>query len=80
VPALLQAQSDGKSEMPVSSLGLRAVAHVYPDHPLHSALPYLYEWPLVAVAHRARPDMLQGILSLKNALKAYRQAAREEAD
>jgi hypothetical protein len=48
---------------------------VYPDHPLHSALPYLYKWPLVAVSHRAVPNKLQGVLCLQDALRAFRETA-----
>jgi CIC family chloride channel protein len=72
---LKKTKSEGKGEAALKTVVPRgAMPPVYPDHPLHVALPYLYEWPLVAVAHRARPDKLEGVLALRDALKAYRRA------
>jgi CIC family chloride channel protein len=76
---LKKAKNEGKGEAPLaSSLPIGAMPTIYPDNQLHSALPYLYEWPLVAVAHRAVPDRLEGALSLKDALRAFRQAGHSE--
>jgi len=75
---LKEANKDGKGQAHLSSvLPMGATPPVYPDNQLHSALPYLYEWPLVAVAHRAAPDRLEGVLALKDALRAYRQAGHD---
>ncbi len=71
-------KQEGKGEaLLLSVIPIGAMPPVYPDHQLHSALPYLYEWPLVAVAHRAAPRGLEGALSLKDALRAYRDAEQE---
>ena len=48
----------------------------YPDHPLHLALPFLYEYSVVPVAHRADENQLEGVLSLKDALRAYRRVGQ----
>ncbi len=75
---LKQAVKDGKGDSVLQSvLPQTPMPRLYPDHQLSAALPYLHEWPLLVVAHRARPDQLEGILSLKDALRAYRDAGQE---
>jgi chloride channel protein, CIC family len=77
--SLRQAAKEKKDNLPLASVfPLEPVPLIYPDNQLHSALPYLYEWPLVAIAHRAIPDKIEGVLSLKDALRAYRETGRQE--
>jgi CIC family chloride channel protein len=52
--------------------------YFYPDHPLHLALPYLYEFHLLPVVNRANADQLEGVLTLEDALRAFRRV--DEAD
>lgn len=76
--SLKKASQDGKDDELLSSiLPKNVMPPFYPDHQLHSALPYLYEWPLVAVSHRAHRNQLEGVLALKDALRRYREVSRE---
>lgn len=74
---LKNAFDSGDGQQPVSSIAAPdAMPQVYPDHPLHSALPYVYEWPIVAVVHRANQQKLEGVVTLKDVLRVYRRAGQ----
>ena len=63
----------GEADLPIGEVvAPRYVPLFYPDHPLHLALPFLYEYPVLPVVHRADKDRLVGVLSLANALRCYR--------
>lgn len=75
--ALKSAVEHGKASAPIASiLNGEPMPHVFPDHQLHSVLPLVYEWPLVSVVHRASPQIIVGVLSLNDALRAYKNSAR----
>lgn len=71
---LREALEVGKGKQPVSSIVAGSMPQVYPDHPLHSVLPYVYEWPLVAVVNRADHQRLEGVVTLHDVLRVYRRA------
>jgi CIC family chloride channel protein len=48
--------------------------HVHPDHALDAALSRLGDTPFLPVVHRADLTKLEGIVSLKDILNAYREA------
>jgi chloride channel protein, CIC family len=56
------------------------LAHIYPDHPLETAMKYLQKWPLLPVVHRADPAMLLGTIAMRDVAAAYRTTAEEESD
>lgn len=47
---------------------------LYPDEPLDEALRLLQTWPLLPVVSRADPVHLEGVVSLGDILRAYREA------
>jgi CIC family chloride channel protein len=47
---------------------------VYPDQPLEEALRDLHEWPFLPVGSRVRTDHVHGVISLRDALEAYRES------
>jgi CIC family chloride channel protein len=65
----------GDAELPLkSTVGqIDLVPVLHPDHPLDTALRYIYDWPLLPVVHRANPAQLQGVVSLPDILSAYRR-------
>ena len=63
------------SDVPVGSvLHGPPLPHVHPDHALHVALERLGDAPFLPVVHRADPTKLEGIVSLEDILKAYRES------
>ena len=53
----------------------------HPDHPLDTAIRYIYDWLVLPVVHRANPSQLLGVVSLPDVLSAYRsKSADERAD
>jgi hypothetical protein len=71
--ALQRFMDDGKGELSLADLFRDAeLPHFYPDQPLHFALSQLYEWPAIPIVHRADPQKLEGVLTLPDALRAYR--------
>jgi CIC family chloride channel protein len=74
--------ADGpKSVLPLASvLALTPVPHLHPDHTLDTALRYMYDWPLLPVVHRADAGRLEGIISMADVLRAYRQAGQYQAE
>ena len=59
-----------------SVLSLSPVPHLHPDHTLDTALRYIYDWPLLPVVHRADFSRLEGVITMPDILRAYRQAAQ----
>lgn len=51
---------------------------LHPDQPLDDALSLVQEWPLVPVVSRADHRKLEGVVSLSDILRAYRQPAGSE--
>lgn len=51
------------------------IPHLYPDHPLETALKYLQKSPVLPVVHRTDTGRLIGVVYLADALKAYGRAA-----
>lgn len=49
-----------------------AVSTLHPDQLLACALRPLDRWPVVPVVHRARPEKLEGVLTLHSVLHCYR--------
>ena len=72
---LRRAAVEGKGGVAVGSV-LRGppLPHVHPDHALDVALRRLRDAPFLPVVHRADLTKLEGIVSLKDILKAYREA------
>jgi CIC family chloride channel protein len=67
----------GHDDMPAGSVvGADHVPSFYPDHPLHLVLPFLYEYSVLPVVSRAFENRLEGVLSLKDALRAYRRVGQ----
>jgi CIC family chloride channel protein len=48
------------------------VPFVFPDQPLEEALRLMADWPFLAVASRVNRQTLEGVISLDDILKAYR--------
>ena len=70
----------GKGDMSLQSLLPPPRAPVlHPDHPLDTALHYIYNWPLLPVVHRADLHQLEGVLTMADILRAYRGADNEPA-
>jgi chloride channel protein, CIC family len=57
---------------PISSRG--PLPHVYPDQPLSDALRIIGEWPVLPVVNRANLEKLEGIVSIDDILRTYRNA------
>lgn len=76
IEALIEAGNENLSIGAV--VAPEAVPYFYPDHPLHLALPLLYEFPVLPVVHRADKNRLEGVLSLEDALRAYRRLGEVE--
>lgn len=78
---LKQLVGEGKGEMTLgSNLPLRSLPHLYPDLPLEAALPYISQFPLIPVVHRADSHRLEGVISRDDVFKKYEQHAMEEDD
>jgi CIC family chloride channel protein len=68
----------GKHEMSLASLlPAERTPILHPDHPLDTALHYIYEWPIVPVVHRADVHHLEGVLTMADILRAYRNSGHE---
>ena len=64
----------GKGDLSLASvLPAKTMPHLHPDHPLDTALRYLGEWPLLAVVHRADFQQIEGIVTMDDVLRAYRE-------
>ena len=48
--------------------------HVYPDQLLSEALRAMGEWPLLPVVNRANLEKLEGVISVEDILRAYRNS------
>ena len=75
---LLELEPEGSE-----SLGSRLhmfIPALYPDQPLETALRHISDWPFLPVVHRADPAMLIGIISVQDAINAYRNAGVEEPE
>jgi chloride channel protein, CIC family len=71
----------GKQEMSLNSvLPPQRAPSLHPDHPLDTALHYIYDWPLLPVVHRADLQCLVGVLTMADILQAYRGAGNEPAE
>ncbi len=78
---LLKMASLGKNEMSLASLLPAERAPIlHADHPLDTALRYIYDWPLLPVVHRADVHLLVGVLTMADILRAYRSAGHEPAE
>jgi CIC family chloride channel protein len=73
------AMSDGTpGETPLGTLvGQPYLPQIHPDHPLDTAMRYVYDWPLLPVVHRADFSRLEGVITLDDILRAYRRASKE---
>ena len=56
-------------------LGTTRMPHLHPDHALQVALRRMGDYPLLPVVHRADFSKLEGVISLQDILKIYRDAA-----
>ncbi len=66
---------EGDASQPLASiLSLTPVPHLHPDHTLDTALRFIYDWPMLPVVHRADFGRLEGIITMPDILRAYRQA------
>ena len=64
---------DGKADMPLAALFTgRTMPRLYPDQPIEVALRHAYDWPLLAVVHRADAQQLVGVIALADILARYR--------
>jgi CIC family chloride channel protein len=70
-------EKGGRAEVMSANVKEKTAPFFYPDHPLHVVLPFLYEYPAVPVVHRADRTRLVGVLTLRDALHAYRRVGRK---
>ena len=64
---------EGKGEMTLgSTLPIRNLPYLHPDHSLESALRHVYQVPLVPVVHRADFRRLEGVISREDVLEKYK--------
>ncbi|MGZ4826468.1 MAG: chloride channel protein [Terriglobales bacterium] len=72
---------EGKPEMTLMSvLAPKSAPVLHPDHPLDTALHYIYDWPMLPVVNRADLSRLEGVLTMADILRAYRGAEAEPAN
>ena len=77
---LAKMASLGKQEMSLLTVLPPARAPIlHPDHPLDTALHYIYDFRLLPVVHRADQQRLEGVLTMADILRAYRGADVEPA-
>jgi len=62
----------GSSAPEIPSRG--PLPQLYPDQHLDEALRLIGDWPIVPVVNRANIDKLEGVLSLEDILRAYRNS------
>lgn len=72
--SLQQLNSEGKGGLPLARVlpDLR-MPPLHPDYTLDAAMHYLGDWPFLPVVHRAEPNKILGVLTLKDVLKTYRR-------
>jgi CIC family chloride channel protein len=64
---------EGKGEMTLgSTLPIRNLPYLHPDHTLEAALRHVYHVPLVPVVHRADFRRLEGVISREDVLEKYK--------
>lgn len=68
------AATDGSARLR-SVLGTTRLPVLHPDQTLEVALRRMGEYPLLPVVHRADYSKLEGVISLQDILKVYRDAA-----
>lgn len=74
--ALHQAVTEQKGSLPLGNiLGHTRLPHLHPDQRLEVALRRMGHHPLLPVVHRADFSKLEGVISLQDILKIYRDAA-----
>ncbi len=73
-------QGDGHERKLASVMAADWLPTVHPDQPLDSAISFAQTRPVVPVVSRADPGKLEGVLTLKDVLEAYRQAEDEGGD
>jgi CIC family chloride channel protein len=76
--ALLDPEHD-ESE-PVRSLIRARVPRLYQDQSLEVALRFMKDRPMLPVVHRANLDLLMGVVSVEDVLRAYRKAGLAEPE
>jgi CIC family chloride channel protein len=65
---------EGKGEMTLgSTLPIRTLPYLHPDHTLEAALRHVYQVPLVPVVHRADFRRLEGVISREDVLEKYKK-------
>jgi CIC family chloride channel protein len=65
---------EGKGEMTLgSTLPIRNLPYLHPDHTLEAALRHVYQVPLVPVVHRADFRRLEGVISREDVLEKYKK-------
>ncbi len=78
---VLTMSQEGKAELPLASLVAgRTMPRLYPDQPIELALRHAYDWPLLAIVHRADVHQLVGVISLRDILAEYREAPAPVAE
>ncbi len=71
--ALHRAAAEQAGSVPVRDVVQETpLPHVHPDHELEVALRRIGNWPIVPVVHRADFSRLEGIVSIEDILKTYR--------
>jgi CIC family chloride channel protein len=72
---------EGKGEMTLgSTLPIRTLPYLHPDHTLEAALRHVYQVPLVPVVHRADFRRLEGVISREDVLEKYKKQEEEVED
>ena len=65
---------EGKGEMTLgSTMPIRNLPYLHPDHTLEAALRHVYQVPLVPVVHRADFRRLEGVISREDVLEKYKK-------
>ena len=67
------------SDVRLSQILTANLPYLHPDHPLDTALRLIGEWPLLPVVHRADVQLLLGLVSLDDVMRAYRGAGIGES-
>jgi CIC family chloride channel protein len=65
---------------PVRSLIRARVPRLYQDQSLEVALRFMKDRPMLPVVHRANLDLLMGVVSVEDVLRAYRKAGLAEPE
>jgi CIC family chloride channel protein len=76
--ALLDPEHDDGE--PVRSLIRARVPRLYQDQSLEVALRFMKDRPMLPVVHRANLDLLMGVVSVEDVLRAYRKAGLAEPE